>query len=609
MASAHNPVELFEPLLVFLGAGVVAVPLFQRLKLGAVLGYLAAGVMIGPQVLSLVDQPALISQIAELGIVMFLFVIGLEMKPSRVWSMRRDIFGLGGAQLVVTAMLVMLLPLMFRGGSWQVALVIGLGLAISSTAIMMQVLEEHGEVHSPHGERSFAVALFQDLAIVPMLALVAALSPIKDVAADVWWLTLLKSVGAVGLVSIIGLYGLNPFFRFLARWGAREIMVAAALLVVTGAALIMAVAGLSMAMGAFLAGVFLAESHFRHQLEADIEPFRGILMGLFFMTVGMTIDLAIVQQFWQTILMLVVAVGTLKALAMYAVMRVFQHDHDQSVRVALILAQSGEFGFVLFSAAVASGIMSPTQSSIAAAVVVVSMAINPFLYRLAPLLSRKAAKPEAADFSDARGEVLVIGFGRFGQLASQILVADSVTVTTIDNDVEMIQGAARFGFKVYYGDGTRLDVLRAAGAGRARMIAICVDKADVASKIVTLVKAEFPFAKVFVRAFDRRHAISLRQAGVDFELRETVESALRFGQTMLTSLNGDEERSAEIMQDIRRRDEERLELQAAEGEQAGRHLLRTDPVKAEPLTPVTREGRALNADAEDVLSDTTRYSG
>lgn len=607
--SEPTSANFLVPAVALLGAAVTAVPLFNKAKLGSVVGYLAAGVVIGPAVLGLFREPQAILTVAELGIVFFLFLIGLDMKPSRVWSMRRDIFGLGGAQLALTGVFAALVPLLF-GRSWQASLVAGLGLAITSTAVMMQVLEEKGEVHSPHGERAFAVSIFQDLMVVPLLVLVALLSPVPTEAGEPWWLSMAKIVGGVGAVAVIGRYLLNPLFRFLATYGAREIMAAAALLVVVGAAAIMASVGLSMAMGAFLAGVFLAESNFRHQLEADIEPYRGILMGLFFMSIGMTIDFAVVIDAWWRIAIAVTALIVIKTTVMYAVMRLFGHDHPQSVRVALLIAQAGEFGFVLYSAAVAARVMQPDHASILAAIVVISMALNPFLYRLSGRLSgetNKKAIPEE-DFSDVHGEVLVVGFGRFGQVTCQMLLAERVDVTIIDIDVEMIEAAGNFGFKIYYGDGTRLDVLRAAGAGRARMICVCVDKVEAADKIVALVKAEFPLAKLYVRAFDRQHTIALRRADVDFEIRELFESGLEFGREALMGLGVDPVRADDVKADIRKRDAARLAMQMQDGVQAGLDLMHKQ-VKPAPLTEPARAATPLNSDAEDVLADETRYSG
>ncbi|KAA5602495.1 monovalent cation:proton antiporter-2 (CPA2) family protein [Blastochloris sulfoviridis] len=601
---------LFEQVLVLLGAAVVAVPLAKRARLGSIVGYLLAGIAIGPQALGLFHDPGTVSHLAELGIVFFLFLIGLEMKPSRLWQMRGDILGLGGAQMLVTSAALMWVPLAF-GRPFEASLVAGLGLALSSTAILMQILEERGEVRSPHGRRAFAVAIFQDVVIVPILALVAFLSPRPAAAGEPFWLSALLIVGAIAAVVLIGRYLLNPMFRALARSGAREIMTAAALLVVLGSATLMMLAGLSMAMGAFLAGVFLAESNFRHQIEADVEPFRGILMGLFFLSVGMALDLQVIAEaYWRIGLALAMLV-LLKATTMYAIMRLFRHDREESVKVALLMAQSGELGFVVYAAAVSAGVIRPDHASILVAMVVLSMALNPLLYRLAPILARRRAPvPIVEDFSDARGSVLVIGFGRFGQVASQCLLTNGYDVTIIDNDAEMVQSAGRFGFKVFYGDGTRLDVLRAAGGDRVRLVAVCVDDRDAADRIVDIVRAAFPACRVYVRAYDRGHSLELLAKGVDFEIRETYESAITFGRALLIGLGAAEIVADEVVADVRHRDAERLVLQQAQGFNAGAHLLHYRRTPApEPLVQPGKAGRALNPEAEDALTGETEYSG
>lgn len=591
-AHAASP-DFLTLALVFLAAAVIAVPLANRAKLGSIVGYLVAGIIIGPQALGLVTNGGTVLQIAELGIVMFLFLIGLEMKPSRIWTMRHDIFGLGGLQVVLTAFAVIWVPLAF-GRPFDASLVAAMGLAITSTGILMQLLSERGEVQAPHGQRAFAVSIFQDLMVVPMLAIVAFLAPVAAQGADPWWVGAAKILGAIAVVVIAGRYLLNPLFRLVATSGSREIMTAAALLVVIGAAAIMTAAGLSMAMGAFLAGVFLAESKFRHQLEADIEPFRGLLMGLFFIAIGMTLDLKVIVDAWWRIAIALALLIALKAVTMYAIMRLFRYDHGQSVKVALLIAQAGEFGFVLYAAAVANGIMQPDHGSILVALVVLSMAISPLLYRLVPLLAREQVGQPAReeDFTDAKGSVLVIGFGRFGQVTTQMLLAEGVDVTIIDNDVEMIEAAQRFsGRKVYYGDGSRYDVLRAAGAANVRLILICTDNPETTTKIVEIARTAFPLAKLYARSYDRRHTLELLEKGIDYEVREVFESAIRFGREALVGLDLTDERAGEVEDDIRRRDAERLMAQRAGDMLAGRDkLYGAEQVQPAPLVPPRRDG-------------------
>lgn len=618
--AAHGAPDFLAIALIFLAGAVIAVPLANRLKLGSLIGYLTAGILIGPQVLGLVRDPATVLQISELGIVMFLFLIGLEMKPTRIWTMRRDIFGLGGLQVLLTGLVVMWVPIAF-GRSLDASVIAGFGLAITSTAILMQILDEGAEVQSPHGQRAFAVSIFQDLMIVPLLALVAFLAPMSAPSGGAWWIGVAKILGAIAAVVLAGRYLLNPLFRLLAASASREIMMAAALLVVIGAAAIMTLAGLSMAMGAFLAGIFLSESNFRHQLEADIEPFRGLLMGLFFIAIGMTVDLKVIAHAWWSILIALVVLVVLKASVMYALMRLFRYDHDQSVRASLLIAQAGEFGFVLYAAAVAAHVMEADHASVLVALVVMSMALSPFLYRLSAVLTRKAAVegPEE-DFSGLiKGSVMVIGFGRFGQIVCQMLLAERVQVTIIDNDVEMIEAAGKFGFKVFYGDGSRYDVLRAAGAESARLICICTDKAETTSRIVDICRVAFPLARLFARTYDRRHTIELIGKGIDYEIRETYESGIRFGRAALEALDLTPEHAAEVEADMRARDHERLVAQLATGGTnflAGAEQLYIAPgVHPEPLTPVKKPAAPWTGilpaarDGELAVGDPTTVDG
>ncbi|TBW34978.1 potassium transporter TrkA [Siculibacillus lacustris] len=554
-------VPFARPLLL-IAAAMVAVPLFKRLGLGSVLGYLAAGIVIGPAVLRLFVDPAEIMQFAELGIVMFLFLIGLQLRPSRLWSMRRDIFGLGTAQIVATAVAVTWFAMTLFDLSWKGALVAGVGLSLSSTALVMQMIEERSETQTTFGSKAFAILLMQDLAIVPLLALLPLLSPQPASGGEHPARALLEVIAAVGGVVAIGRWVLNPMFRLLAASGAREIMTAAALMVVIGAASLVSLAGLSMATGAFLAGVMLAESNFRNQLQVDIEPFRGLLLGLFFMSVGMTVDLEVIAGYWDQILGGVAALIVVKVVVLYLVMRLARSGHADAVRVSLFLAQGGEFGFVLYSAAVSAKVMPAVLGSGLITVVTLSMAATPLVVGLRRLLLRRHPAPEIdADLVESDGQVVLIGFGRFGQVLSQFLVADGIDLTIIDTDPAMIRSAGRFGFKIHYGDGTRLDVLRAAGVGRAKLVAIATEAPATTNRIVDLVKAEFPLTRVFARSYDRAHALTLLDRNVDFQVRETFESALVFGRETLKALGLDDDRVGAILDGVRRRDAERMVLQ------------------------------------------------
>ena len=586
-----------------LGAAVVAVPVFRRLGLGSVLGYLAAGLVIGPFGLGWFSDPQAILHVAELGVVMFLFVIGLEMRPSHLWSLRRQIFGLGTLQIASCTAALTGVGLLF-GDAPVVAFIGAMGFVLTSTAIVMQLLSERGDIALPLGQKIVSVLLFEDLLIVPLLVLLALLAPGEPSSDASRWTSIGIATGALVTLLVAGIWLLNPLFRLLAAARAREVMTAAALLVVLGAALLMQLGGLSMAMGAFLAGVLLSESTFRHQLEADVEPFRGLLLGLFFLGVGMALDLTVVHDNWALILGAVLAMMLVKALCIYVVARLTASSHHEALDRATLMAQGGEFAFVLYSTAAASGVISAAQNANLTAIVVLSMALTPLVVlAVRPWLKRQEEKVDDLDIAEGlTGSVLMIGFGRFGQVASQSLLARGVDVTIIDNDVEMIRSAGTFGFKIYYGDGTRLDVLRASGADSAQVIAVCIDNKEAANRIVELVKSEFGQAKLLVRSFDREHSLQLINAGVDVQVRETFESAIRFGHHALCQLGVPKEDALEIVEAVRRRDAERVQLELAEGLSAGTRLLIgniapgptptpfTPPRKAAtPLTPETAE--------------------
>ncbi|WP_454831058.1 monovalent cation:proton antiporter-2 (CPA2) family protein [Pseudoxanthomonas wuyuanensis] len=591
-----------------LGAAVVMVPIFRRLGLGSVLGYLAAGLLIGPFGLGWFSEPQAILHVAELGVVMFLFVIGLEMRPSHLWSLRRQIFGLGTLQIAVCALMLTGVGLAF-GYSLPVSFICGMGFVLTSTAVVMQLLGERGDIALPRGQKVVSILLFEDLLIVPLLAVVAFMSPnVVAPGGESRWLGI--GIGVASLAGLIaaGIWLLNPLFRILAAAKAREVMTAAALLVVLGAALLMQLGGLSMAMGAFLAGVLLSESTFRHQIEADIEPFRGILLGLFFLSVGMALDLAVVTRNWPLILGAVLAMMLVKALCIYAVARVTRTSHADALDRAVLMAQGGEFAFVLFAAAASANVIDATVNANMTAIVVLSMALTPLavllLRRFAPAAQQSMDGIEAAD--GQVGSVLIIGFGRFGQVMSQSLLARDVDVTIIDTDIEMIRSAEEFGFKIYYGDGTRLDVLHASGAGSARAIAVCVDNRVAANQIVELASHEFPHAKLLVRAYDREHSLELVAAGVDLQIRETFESAVDFGEAALIELGVPEDEAANIAEEVRRLDEERFELELAAGDvRAGIPLMRGNIAKPTP-TPFVRprrESRALNEETAEAVRE------
>ncbi|MCW4115293.1 monovalent cation:proton antiporter-2 (CPA2) family protein [Aurantimonas sp. MSK8Z-1] len=596
---------VFLQVILLLGGGIVAGTLFKRIGLGTVLGYLFAGIVLGPA-LRLVDgRDGSILHVGELGVVFLLFVIGLELKVGRLWRLRHQIFGLGLSQLVATGLALTGTAMLF-GLGWRAAAVIGFGLAMSSTAFGLQILEEKGEMNTRYGQAAFSVLLFQDLAVVPLLALLPLLSTTSSGSGfDLEALAI--AVGAILWLLLAGRFLLNPLFRILANAGAREVMIAAALFVVLGAGLLMQATGFSMGMGAFIAGVMLAESTYRHELEASIEPFRGILLGLFFMAVGLSLDLSVISRNWLLILAATPVVLVVKAVVLHVLTRAFGESRETSARVATLLPQGGEFGFVLFNTAVAAAILPAETASVLVAIVTLSMMLTPLTSWLGHRIPGGAEEEELdEDFDGAGSDVLMIGFSRFGQIVAQVLLSSGIDVTMIDNSAERIRTASRFGFRIYFGSGTNRDVLEAAGIRRALIVAVCTNKQETTDRIVDLIRAEFPEVRLFVRSYDRAHALSLRARGVDYELRETVESALVFGGETLKGLDVDPDIARRVVQDVRRRDHERLKLQEAEGLFAGRDMVVTRVVTPEPLVKPKQEAEVFYAGDGDDGTPTDR---
>ena len=572
---------MIGPAVVLMGAAVVAVPLFRRIGLGSVLGYFAAGLLVGPSVLSLITDAQSILHFSELGVVMFLFVIGLELRPQKLWAMRGQIFGLGCVQVAAATAALSLTGAAIFDFSGPIAFMAGTGFVLSSTAVIMSVLQDRGELSSAEGQKSVAILLFEDLMIVPLLAVVAFLSPLSHGQAG--WTDIM--VAAAALVALLGVsrWGLNPFFALLARARTREVLTAGALLVVLGAALLMDAAGLSMAMGAFLAGVMLSSSSYRHQIESDIEPFRGLLMGLFFLAVGMSLDLSVVAAEWRLLLSMLVAFTVAKGAVVYAVARLFGGSNHQAVHRTSMFLQGGEFAFVLYAAATSGGVIDARENALFVTVVILSMAMTPLFMIAADQLLRSEASMDGVDVArDLKGRILLIGFGRFGQIASQLLLSRGVDLAVIDRDPDRIRDAARYAFKVFFGDGVRLDVLRHSGAGEADAIMVCIDDPKAALQIVGLAQHEFPQAKLLVRSYDRGHAVELIRAGVQYQIRETVESAYRMGAEGLRALGFAEVDVDEAAADIRQRDMERLSEQVQGDVMSGRDRLLTQPIP-EPL--------------------------
>ena len=605
---AHTTVVGLDHAVALLTASVVAVPLFRKLGLGSVLGYLTAGLVVGPFGVGLISDPVSILHVAELGVVMFLFIIGLEMKPAKLWALRRDIFGLGLVQVLTCGALLSAVGVYLGGLAVPVAVIGAMGFVLSSTAVIMTMLDERGETATPAGQRAVSILLLEDLAIVPLLALVAVFAALDGSGPNseqAVWVSAAMGLAALVAVVFAGRWLLNPLFALVAKLGGREIMLAASLMVVLGAALVMQWGGLSMAMGAFLAGVLLSESAFRHQLEADIDPFKGLLLGLFFISVGMSLDLALVGREWLLIIAGVLLFMATKAAGIYVIALLFGAKWREALLRAALFAQGGEFAFVLYSAALSAGVFDQRVAAIMSAIVILSMALTPLiLIGVERLMPKDAVSLEGVEVAeDLKNRVLIIGFGRFGQLVSQPLLARGVDVSLIEIDVDMIRAAGNFGFKVYYGDGTRLDVLRASGAQSAEAILVCINNAEDADKIVELVKSEFPVAKLYVRSFDRGHTLRLIEARVDYQIRETFESALAFGKAVLVGLGFDPVEAEDAARDVRKRDEDRLAMQLVGGFTAGRQLLRgnmTTP-EPEPFTPPKTKAKPLSADTADVM--------
>ena len=537
MAAEGSSFDLIQ-VVSLLGAAVVAVPLFKRLGLGSVLGYLAAGLAIGPYGLALVTDSHAIIHIAEFGVVMFLFVIGLEMKPSHLWGLRRQIFGLGSLQVVVSAILLTIVGTLF-GAPWEVSFICASGFVLTSTAIVMQVLGERQELASPRGQRIVSILLFEDLLIVPLLAIVEFLAPATPESAahaTPLWQTIGTALLSLAALVAAGLWVLNPLFRVLAASRAREVMTAAALLVVLGAGLLMETGGLSMAMGAFVAGVLLSESSFRHQLEADIEPFRGLLLGLFFLGVGMSLDLKVVAENWGIIVSGVIALMVVKGLCVYGVARLARSNHADALDRALLMAQGGEFAFVLYSAAANAGVIDATVNANMTAIIVLSMAITPLILILHRRFGAKPAETPEADTIDEHHPILVVGMGRFGQIVNSMLQMSGHSTTIIDLDPTTVAGLNRYGTKTHFGDASRPELLLTAGIENARLLVIAIDNREQALSIARFAREVNPNIDIVARAYDRLHTFDLYQAGANEIVRETFDAAIRAGKRALERL-------------------------------------------------------------------------
>ena len=546
--------------ILFLSAAVIAVPLARKAGIGAVLGYLLAGMAIGPWGLRLINDVEAVLHFSELGVVLLLFIIGLELNPGKLWQMRRPIFGLGALQVLLTAGLLMGL-LLLLGFSWQSALISGLGLAMSSTAMGLQLMREYGMTRNDGGQSGFAILLFQDMAVVPVLALIPMLAVGASDTTD--WSMIAIRVGGVAALLLGGRYLLRPLFRMIANTGVREVFTAAALLVVLGTAFLMQAIGLSMALGTFLAGVLLAESEFRHELEIAIEPFKGLLLGLFFISVGMAVNLGILltDPLWVALMVLVLV--SVKAAVLFLVSILFRLRRTSRLQLSVVLSQGGEFAFVLFSAAAASRVIDSQQLALLLVSVSLSMMTTPLLMKLldrwlAKALNTQTVSEEQPHVVDDEPQVIIVGFGRFGQIVGRLLSANKVRITVLERDPNQVSFLRRYGYKVYYGDATQLELLRAAGAAQADSIVIAADDHEANMQIVHLCQEHFPRLQILARARGRVEAHALLSAGVTLFSRETFSSALELGKKALVTTGMHPHRAYRAQQYFKRLDMQML---------------------------------------------------
>ncbi|WP_420801943.1 cation:proton antiporter [Sphingomonas cavernae] len=571
MEEAEGARFLLTEGVVLLGAALASVMLFRRLGLGAVLGYLVAGVIIGPHVLGLVGGGESKLDIAEIGIVLLLFLVGLELNLARLWRLRREIFGLGLAQVVLCGLAITAMIFVVTGFTSGAALALGLPLALSSTAQVLPSLKSSGRINTAFGERAFSILLFQDLSIIPLITIIAALSRAPaDPSVPPGWLLAVYTVGAIAGLVLAGRFILSPLLKLVGRLGERELFVVVGLFTVLASAALMEALHLSTALGAFIAGVMLADSPYRHEIEADVEPFRSILLGLFFLAVGMVLDVQAVLANPLFVVGMAAALVVLKTGVIFAIARAFGFETRQAFSLGLLLSQGGEFGFVLFTQAQDALLIEPEAASLFSAVVTLSMATTPFLLAIARRFERGKEQasidglegPEAAE----QARALVIGYGRFGQTVAQMLMARNVSVTLIDRKPSQIELSSTFGLKVYYGDGRRIDLLRRAGAEQAKIIIFCIDDRSLDGAHLRTIVQAFPHARFLMRAYDRRQLIEYSKVNVAGTVREVYESAVMMGIHALEELAVPADEIAEVEREYRRRDIARMEKQAEAGD-------------------------------------------
>ncbi|MET0587393.1 MAG: cation:proton antiporter [Novosphingobium sp.] len=563
----HN--SLLHDGFLLLGFALAFVLVFRRLGLGATLGYLVAGAVVGPHVLNLVTGATEKLDVAELGIILLLFIVGLELNPARLWRMKRDIFGLGLLQVTACGLAITAMIALTTQFSIYAALALGLPLALSSTAQVLPMLQSSGRLRTPFGERAFAILLFQDLSIIPLITIIAAMSrnPADAEGPPGWLLAIYTAIALVGLIAA-GRFLIRPLFRLIGNLGEREMFVVAALFTVMASGAVMEFFGLSTALGAFVAGVMLADSPYRHELEADVEPFRSILLGLFFLSVGMMLNLEAIAMRPLFVMSMALGLIAIKTAVIFLIGLAFRMTWRGALALGLLLSQGGEFAFVLFAQAQNAYLIDPDAASLFGAIVTLSMATTPFLMALSkPFRDEPEQVGGEREGPSADGaNAIIVGYGRFGQTVAQMLIASDVEVTLIDTDIEMIDIAEDFGAKVYFGDGTRIDMLRQAGAAEAELIMFCMDGDQISPDLIEGVGGAFPNAGIYVRAYDRRALVRLKPTPAKRVVREVLESAIKMARLALedTGVNLEQINRAEDM--FRARDRERLKLQIEAGD-------------------------------------------
>jgi monovalent cation:proton antiporter-2 (CPA2) family protein len=592
--------SLLAQIAIFLASAVIAIPIFRRFKLGSVLGYLTAGIIIGPSSLGLISTVEVTQNIAQFGIVLLMFVIGLELQPSRLWVLRKSILGLGFAQVTATSLGVGAIAYFAFAQTWQASLVIGFALSMSSTALALQLLAERGQLNSQFGRAAFSILLFQDVSVLPALALLPLLGVASAREAGPGGWLVIKLIAVLGVVIIGGRYVLRPALRIIAATNVAEAFTAAGLLIVLGTALLVSQVGLSLSLGAFLAGVLLADSEYRHELEADIEPFKGLLLGLFFISVGMSANLGLVREKPFTIIGLTVGLMIIKVAVLWLIGRISGLSSIASRGLAISLPSGGEFAFVLFGIASTLGVMDEGTAELLVLVVTASMILSPMLLAIYDV-TFKASEPDSRPYDtpvELYPKVIIAGFGRFGQIVGRILRARQIAFTALEASQTQVDFLRRFGNQVFYGDASRLELLRAAHAENAEVFVIAVDDVEASVRTAELIRKHFPHLKVFARARNRQHAFRLMDLQVRYIIRETLVSSLEMSVQVLESLGMSKSKAVETVHQFRVHDEETMASQFAVKDDEAK-FLETTRESAEQLLHLFEADRGQSAASGD----------